>query len=629
MKKISLYLVIAFISVFGFAGITSAIDFPNSINSSINYDYVGNNGFCNLGATAGGSICAKQYSGGGISGKAFCTAFTKTAPEGITCTKVDWISGNNDLNEQVAAMIGSVINYVRDSNNSISWDNYYYAELAINRLLEYGISKGYGTSYNSISRINTNASGFNKSKYNNLLKIANYTFQNYGKTNVTISSPSFDSTSGKAKATVVCTDYKGNKINCKLSKKEIKYSTNGTDWQTVTASIDNEDTNAISAIIPTTAIKVKFEVEDKQCWNTAQNYSCGSNYQSLTPNYLVPKCKTKSAKSAEITNSSYKLEVHKRDADNQPLNGATVKITKDGQNFIDDNDGYVEIVNGRIDFNNVAAGEYCFREVKSPAGYKLSEEVPCITISESNPTGTIIIKNEKEDKKSLTINKVDASGNPVVGATIAIYDLDSLSSLEEGQTAEPMMTFTTGEQATVIDDRFEVGKTYRVVEEELPKDGGYIVKDAAKDIKISANNSDNVVTLTNIQSSIKISKQSVTSTKELPGAKITITDAQGNEVQSWTSTDKPQEIQGLSDGDYTLTETTAPQGYTVAESIKFTIENGVVKGDDDNTIVMKDATIVEVPDTFNLQNIIAMISGIVLVGIGTGVLFYETKKKKA
>ena len=103
------------------------------------------------------------------------------------------------LNEQVAAMIGSVINYVRDSNNSISWDNYYYAELAINRLLEYGISKGYGTSYNSISRINTNASGFNKSKYNNLLKIANYTFQNYGKTNVTISSPSFDSTSGKAK----------------------------------------------------------------------------------------------------------------------------------------------------------------------------------------------------------------------------------------------------------------------------------------------------------------------------------------------------------------------------------------------------------------------------------------------
>ena len=44
---------------------------------------------------------------------------------------------------------------------------------------------------------------------------------------------------------------------------------------------------------------------------------------------------------------------------------------------------------------------------------------------------------------------------------------------------------------------------------------------------------------------------------------------------------------------------------------------------------MKDATIVEVPDTFNIQNIIAMIAGVVLVGLGTGVLFYETKKKKA
>ena len=61
---------------------------------------------------------------------------------------------------------------------------------------------------------------------------------------------------------------------------------------------------------------------------------------------------------------------------------------------------------------------------------------------------------------------------------------------------------------------------------------------------------------------------------------------------------------------------------------KFTIEDGKLKDDDDNTLVMKDATIVEVPDTFNIQNIIAMISGVVLVGLGTGVLFYETKKKK-
>ena len=40
---------------------------------------------------------------------------------------------------------------------------------------------------------------------------------------------------------------------------------------------------------------------------------------------------------------------------------------------------------------------------------------------------------------------------------------------------------------------------------------------------------------------------------------------------------------------------------------------------------MKDATVVDVPDTFNIQNIIAMIAGVVLVGLGTGVLFYETK----
>ena len=158
---------------------------------------------------------------------------------------------------------------------------------------------------------------------------------------------------------------------------------------------------------------------------------------------------------------------------------------------------------------------------------------------------------------------------------------------------------------------------------------GYVGGIISVEITISEDNSKNIITLTNTHSSIYVSKQSITSSKELPGAKLIITDAQGNEVANWTSTDKSQEIQGLSDGDYTLTELTAPQGYTLAESINFTIQDGKLKNDEDNTLVMKDATNVEVPDTFDIQNIIAMIAGLVLVGLGTGVLFYETKKKKA
>ena len=256
-----------------------------------------------------------------------------------------------------------------------------------------------------------------------------------------------------------------------------------------------------------------------------------------------------------------------------------------------------------------------------------------MTINESNPNGTIIIKNVK-DPKNLTINKVDENGTPVVGAKIKVYYRNDVPISEDGSEGDvsdyitEVASFVTDGNPKVVEG-LEINKTYTVVEEELPKEGGYAGGITEAEITISEDSSQNVVTLTNTHSTIKISKQSVTSTSELPGAKLIITDAQGNEVASWTSSDKPQEITGLSDGDYTLTELTAPQGYTIAESVNFTVENGVVKGDEDNTVVMKDATIVEVPDTFNISNIIAMISGLVLVAVGTGVLFYETKKKKA
>ena len=641
MNKIKIVLfifVIAFISIFvSNKMIYAATSFPNNIKSSINYD-VGYYGL--LGTDQGWRLYAKSFSSGNVSQTAFCSSFTKYAPDGITCSPVAW--SNNQYNDRIAGAVGAIIYAARDNKSSgaMSWDNYYYAELAINRLLYYGYTdgRGYGSKYNDVTRMPVNNGKFNKAKYEKYLTIANYAFHNYGSTKVTVTNPTFDSTTGKTTATVRCTDYKGKGIGCNLVKKEVSYTIDGTTWTTVDASIASSTT--ISATIPTNATKIQFSVSDKQCWNTAKNYSCGESYQSLVPNYLVESCKTTNAKSQVYTRDGHHFEVHKVDQDvaegseNRFINGATVSITKDGANYGGDN-GQYELIGGKIDFNNVEAGTYCITEVKAPDGYILNNQQQCVTINSSNQNQTIVLQNKKYDKKNLTINKVDDKGNPVVGAKIKVY-YRNMNELDPEETGEDnidkyittVAEFTTDGNPKVIDE-LEVGETYTVVEEEMPKEGGYSGGVTAVEITISEDSNKNVVTLTNTRSSIKISKQSVTSTKELPGAKLTITDAQGNEVASWTSTDKPQEIEGLSDGDYTLTETTAPQGYTVAESIKFTIENGVVKGDEDNMVVMKDATIVDVPDTFNIQNIIAMISGLVLVGLGTGVLFYETKKKKA
>ena len=52
---------------------------------------------------------------------------------------------------------------------------------------------------------------------------------------------------------------------------------------------------------------------------------------------------------------------------------------------------------------------------------------------------------------------------------------------------------------------------------------------------------------------VEISKKDITNDEELPGAELTITDSEGNEVEKWTSTDEPHRFQ-LPEGEYTLTE---------------------------------------------------------------------------
>lgn len=104
---------------------------------------------------------------------------------------------------------------------------------------------------------------------------------------------------------------------------------------------------------------------------------------------------------------------------------------------------------------------------------------------------------------------------------------------------------------------------------------------------------------------VQISKVDITSSKELAGASLKITDkATGAEVATWTSgSDKdavgnliPHTIT-LAEGTYILTETKAPAGYKVADPIEFTVAGdgtvtsataGAASG---TKVTMRDATI--------------------------------------
>lgn len=85
---------------------------------------------------------------------------------------------------------------------------------------------------------------------------------------------------------------------------------------------------------------------------------------------------------------------------------------------------------------------------------------------------------------------------------------------------------------------------------------------------------DTVLSMTDEDTKIEISKQDITTKKELEGAKLKVIDKDGKVIDEWTSGKEPHMIKNLTAGEtYTLTEVIAPKNYKVAESIQFTVKD--------------------------------------------------------
>ena len=99
---------------------------------------------------------------------------------------------------------------------------------------------------------------------------------------------------------------------------------------------------------------------------------------------------------------------------------------------------------------------------------------------------------------------------------------------------------------------------------------------------------------------VQITKVDATTSKELPGAKLTVKDSTGKVIDTWTSTNKAHVIKGLKPGKYTLTEEIAPEGYALSkETITFE-----VKADGTTTkVTMKNEPEEETPIYISKQDI--------------------------
>ena len=693
IKKIKYALFTVLVSTLLIFNVNAVDKFEDTITASI---IPWDPAVVNLGGGYTASVVKKNYTDGVNSGKIFCTLFKKSAPKG-TCKKTKW-NDNDDEDKKIAAAVGKMIAETRkqssNTDGTLDWDTYVYAEMAINNFLYLYNGKKADNNVQAIygstkwSKISSNA------KYKAIFLAGETTYKSYGKTRVELTNPKITLNEEHNKATVTA------KLNCYNANNKLVAcspeltnsitltgvtTNNQSISQKLTPNYDsstrvlsasytlNNDTFKASDASAKNYIRAAFDIKNKTTYETAQQYYCSSTTQPVTPNLLVWVTKKDEAKISartyytEGTKITCSLTINKynQSQDSHPaLKGAAFELYSD-QGLTEKVDAATTNSRGSATFSDLDPGTYYIKETKAPSGFTINSDYKNGKAVELVVDGNTCAKTENvgnaEATGSISISKVDENNQFVKGAKIKVYTI----TYQDGSNQNLQVDDDTNSEEVVEDydsskykynylkfdasgnynpngefDYFissgavntitglKLGETYYVQEESVPEDSKYAIKVGQASQTIDeAKNYD--VMLVNNESSFFVSKQAIAGSKELPGAKLEIFYENGDSTDwRWESTDKPQEITGLADGNYVLTETTAPKGYEKAESISFTIENGKLKDNSDNTIVMKDKEIAEVPDTFTASNIFTMIVGLLLVVGGSVALAYEYKKRK-
>lgn len=307
---------------------------------------------------------------------------------------------------------------------------------------------------------------------------------------------------------------------------------------------------------------------------------------------------TKEVQKVVMEDDFTKVEITKTDmVTGQPVEGAILTIYKAdedgnaGEKIVSwvslADDPETEENESIFYIEKLPVGSYILREELADAadlGFVTAQDI----LFEVEDTGILQKVNMEDDFTKVGFQKVDASGNPVAGAILAVIPVDEDGNPLYGETFETWQSVlddrkTEEDESIHIIERLPVG-SYTLIELSAP-DGFVKAQPVAFEVKDTAD----LQTVSMVNKQVTVTKTDITNKEELPGAELTVTDKESGEVvDSWISTDEPHNVSGLEEGKtYILTEVTAPNGYYVAESIEFTV-NGLKI---DQHIVMEDAPI--------------------------------------
>lgn len=259
---------------------------------------------------------------------------------------------------------------------------------------------------------------------------------------------------------------------------------------------------------------------------------------------------------------------------------------------------------------NLPIGTYTVIETIAPSGYTKASPVSVSVRPEEITTVELI---NVKGRQPVYISKQDATtGTELPGAHMVLKN--ALGTVIE--------EWNSSETPHLVEKPLTPGK-YTLSETIAPE--GYQL--STETVTFMVNNDggvdEPVVMKNKPKTSVKISKQDVTTKKELPGAHLVVKDSTGKIVDEWTSTTTPHYLpEDLTPGKYTLIETISPEGYGISDEV---IDFEITADGVEKTIVMTNSPIPVTAD-MNTTLIILGLIGTVLVA---GFSIFKLNKQQA
>ena len=243
-------------------------------------------------------------------------------------------------------------------------------------------------------------------------------------------------------------------------------------------------------------------------------------------------------------------------------------------------------------------GSYEIDEIKTPKGFLQLEKsvkfkiegirdfdkdqdgdpIVEVVVKNEQPTGTLIIDKEIALRENVDTSLIDTSD--LSGIEFKLSAKENIISPIDGSViykkGQEIKTYNLDKDGNLKVEELPMG-VYEI--QETKTLDGLVLNDKVYEVKFEQKD---LVTkvyevkldISNDTTLFDFSKTDVTEDKELPGAKLKVTDKDGNVIDEWTSTENKHTIEGLVVGnEYTMTEEIAPEGYVKATSITFKVEN--------------------------------------------------------